>query len=228
MKCKIFGLLSILLIAFTTEALSQKENKEVILMFSAGYQKPDISKLNDLLTQNNYSNIPDGFISGDISLYFKSGKKMYSFELSNCDQWEREENDNGIQSYFHSKGYNFSFGYKIFDKDYLEIYPIVGFVINTARLEISKPIEPDSDFQELMKTVDNQNSYIISNNSISAGFQTFTYINDLVFGLKTGYYSPFSKTDNWRIHSNTQLSNGVQINPGGFYIRGSIGFRFNL
>jgi hypothetical protein len=212
---------------FSVPIFSQEKPKSNWYFFgSIGYQKPEVADLNKVLIDNDFPTLSDSWISMDLSITYKIKKHNIICEISGSSSWDSKTNNQNNESRLSSRAVNVIYGYDIFSNQKVNIFPFIGITANSGSLELSNSRIESNDFRATLLSFNDQNSYDISMTSFIYGIQSnFTIHKRLLIGMKFGYSCPFLYETFWRLNDN-ELTNVVDVNPGGLYSRVSIGFKF--
>ena len=163
----------------------------------------------------------------DFSVIYKRSKHNFSGEISISSPWDSKINNMNNESMLSSRGYMLSYGYDIVSNHRLFIFPFIGFSSNVGSLKLSNLKIESTDFGTTLLSFNNQNSYSVSKSSFIIGLQgNYNICKRLVMGLKLGYnFSPTATNPLWMMENGNTLSNGPNVNLGGFYSRVSIGYK---
>ena len=222
------GLIVLLFISlFSVYLFSQdKPTSNWYFFGSLGTQIPKVDNLNKVLIDNNFPDFTNSLISMDLSCIYKRGKHNFCYDLYVSTSWDSKINSLNNESTFSIRGGIESYGYDIISNQRLFIFPFIGLGTNIGLLNLSNSKIESTDFGTTLLSFNNKNSYSVTTPTFVIGLRgNYNIYKRLVMGLKLGYnFSPTSTTQ-WMMDNGNTLSNGPNVNVGGFYSRYSVCYK---
>lgn len=229
MKTFNITLISLLLLAVTTQAQTDNETKEVStsVYLSYGQHFPGLSEVNAILKANDYAALTSNQHTYGLGLL--RAKNRWIGQLDFYLYYQCIENAQDFCSDISANGLGLNAGYNLLSHKNWTAYPLAGLYFDRAVLKTSDNNTTQTGFSNYMGTARNQNQVYSVNLSTHIGFQADfkPLINErrpLSFGLRTGFFIPVLKTTWYKHDEEKPLEEGPSFNTGGGYVKVIIGF----